>query len=109
MDLKFLIVLLVGQGVGFPQMTDADSPVDFQREIRPILSNSCFQCHGPDEESRESDLRLDMAESALESVIVPGKPEESELFARITADDESMWLVGTSEVSVTSMCQPWLA
>jgi len=66
----------------------AASP-DFDRDIRPILSDKCFHCHGPDAEKREADLRLDRREVAVESVIVPGKPDESELVARISSDDES--------------------
>ena len=68
--------------------------IDFGRDIRPILSNNCFQCHGGDESSREADLRLDLREDALRdrggmTVIVPGKPEASELIRRITAEDRS--------------------
>ncbi len=69
---------------------------DFQREIRPILSNNCFYCHGPDEKERkggEHGYRLDSAEGAFADLggykaIIPGKPEESELFKRITTKDE---------------------
>ena len=64
--------------------------VDFQRDIRPILSDQCFQCHGPDAENREADLRLDMAQAVYESVITRGQPEESEFVARITSDDEDI-------------------
>jgi hypothetical protein len=60
---------------------------DFDRDIRPILSDRCFLCHGPDAETREAELRLDNRESATEYVIVPGEPDESELIARITSDD----------------------
>ncbi len=67
----------------------------FNREIRPILADRCFACHGPDEKTREGDLRLDVREEAVDpklGAIVPGKPEESELIARIfeTDPDEMM-------------------
>jgi hypothetical protein len=65
----------------------ADEPIDFNRDVRPILSNNCFFCHGHDPSHREGDLRLDIPQSAIGTAIVPGKPDESELIARITATD----------------------
>ncbi len=71
----------------------ADVP-DFNREVRPILSNYCFKCHGPDEPARKSKLRLDVREAALkpaksgDRAIVPGKVDESELVTRIFSGDE---------------------
>ncbi len=66
--------------------------VDFNRDIRPILSETCYQCHGPDAGKRKGDLRLDTREGLFRSadgttVVVPRKPEESELLLRITSDD----------------------
>lgn len=61
--------------------------VDFDRDIRPILSDRCYLCHGPDAGTREADLRLDLREGAL-AVLSPGSPEESELLRRIMSDDE---------------------
>ncbi len=66
--------------------------VDFNRDVRPILSEHCFHCHGPDEQSRATDLRLDQPDSVLEDLggyaaIVPGDPEESELIRRISSED----------------------
>jgi mono/diheme cytochrome c family protein len=65
--------------------------VDFNREVLPILTSNCFACHGPDAAKRQADLRLDVRPNAGESglaTIVAGKPEESELIARVTAKDD---------------------
>ena len=79
--MRYLICLLFVVG--------AQAAVDFARDIRPILSDKCFHCHGPDAKTREADLRLDTREGALEA-IVPGKPQESELIARIHADPDDI-------------------
>ena len=55
-----------------------------------ILSNHCFECHGPDEDSREADLRLDLESNAVESAIVVGKADESEVINRVTSDDDDL-------------------
>jgi hypothetical protein len=62
------------------------APLAFNRDVRPILSDACFHCHGPDRAKRKAGLRLDTAEGA-KSVLGPGKPAESELFARITTHE----------------------
>ncbi len=59
----------------------------FSRDIRPILSDKCFFCHGPDPDQREAELRLDLQEQAHASAIVPGSLEDSALIARITSAD----------------------
>jgi hypothetical protein len=63
------------------------APPDYDRDIRPILSDRCFFCHGPDPSRREADLRLDTFEGLTDYAVVPGKPDESELIARVTSDD----------------------
>jgi hypothetical protein len=67
-------------------------PVEFNRDIRPIIADNCFACHGPDKNQRKADLRLDVEEEARADrggyqAIVPGKPDKSELYRRITAED----------------------
>jgi hypothetical protein len=74
------------------RLTAAD--VDFNRDVRPILSDKCFACHGPDDHTRGAELRLDVEKDAKEDrggyrVLTPGKPDQSELVKRITAEDES--------------------
>ncbi len=64
----------------------AADPVDFARDIRPILADQCFACHGPDEKARKADLRLDVRDDAVKAeALVPGKADASELLKRITS------------------------
>jgi len=69
-----------------PVIAKSDRAVRFSTDIHPILSDRCFACHGPDEESREAELRLDMAPEA-DDIVVPGKPADSELMRRIMSTD----------------------
>ncbi len=77
--------------------TDLPRTVSYNFHIRPILSDKCFKCHGPDANKREAHLRLDIADSAYAPLtetkgafaIIPGKPGESELYKRISSDDTS--------------------
>jgi hypothetical protein len=83
--------------------TAARADVDFNRDIRPILSGRCFKCHGPDPAARESGLRLDLADGATATLdsgmtaVVPGAPDQSELIARVAATDEALRMPPTSE------------
>src|SRR4051812_23918062 len=64
--------------------------IEFNRDVRPILSENCFACHGQDASHRKADLRLDVRESAVESeAIVPGDVEASGLVERIMSEDET--------------------
>ena len=89
LTLTVLVFVLLCSRTGWT----AEPTVDFNRDIRPILSNICFRCHGPDDNERKGELRLDQRSAAIDdsAVIVPGEPESSELVARITAEgDERM-------------------
>src|SRR5690606_6582501 len=80
----------------------ADQPlVSFDKQIRPILSDRCYFCHGPDEDFREAGLRLDVREAAIEDLgggaaIVPGDPDASLVIQRVTESDEDMLMPPSS-------------
>jgi mono/diheme cytochrome c family protein len=84
---------LIGPVWGVAANRKTAPAVDFDGAIRPILSENCYQCHGPDEGKRKAKLRFDLRTEALkpaksgEAAIVPGAPEKSEMISRITAVD----------------------
>jgi hypothetical protein len=89
---------LAGQGIGLLAMgiavlaiggsSTAAEKLQYNRDVRPILADTCFRCHGPDGAARKADLRVDQREAAIQShAIVPGKPDESELIRRIFSAD----------------------
>src|SRR4051794_38770076 len=68
--------------------TRTDRAISYNRDIRPILSDNCFYCHGPDPNKRKAKMRLDIREEALKKeAFVPGQPDKSELIRRIFATD----------------------
>jgi mono/diheme cytochrome c family protein len=90
---QLCVLFLAVQFVG-PSGALAAPPevVSFNKHVRPILSNNCFYCHGPDDKHREADLRLDTSEGASADLggyaaVVPGKPDESVLLERVTSHD----------------------
>lgn len=82
-----LFTTLLAFTLGNLPFAEAKSKVSFNRDIRPIFSQTCFACHGFDEHSRKAKLRLDLREEAIQEAIVPGKAEESPVYHRITETD----------------------
>jgi mono/diheme cytochrome c family protein len=92
-----LVAAVWASGSVLPSAAAAEDRIDFEKQIRPILVAHCYECHGPEVENRESDLRLDRREFAFVDFggyknIVPGDPEDSELYLRISSglDEERM-------------------
>jgi len=93
-------------------------PVDFNRDVRPILSDRCYQCHGPDADNQKSDFRLDTRESAIADLggysgIVPGNVAKSELLTRIHAVDDDVMPPPDSKLTLSDaekkILHQWIA
>lgn len=92
--MRIFLSLLAVTTLTAPNLSAAPE-VSFSKEVLPILAENCFQCHGPDENTREANLRLDINEDAIRmrdgyQVISPGNTAKSELINRIISDDESI-------------------
>lgn len=79
----------------------SNETIDFSRQVLPVLSDACFQCHGPDATGRQADLRFDDEASVKEdrggyAVVTPGDADASELMQRLLTNDESMRMPPTS-------------
>ncbi len=89
----------------------AETQIDFDREIQPLLSETCFTCHGPDAEKLQAGLRLDRKESAFgplqsgNKALVPGSPEQSELIRRLLSTDPDEVMPPPSEQKRLSAAQ----
>ena len=91
-------ILCLGMALSAAAAWPDDGPagrIGFNVDVRPVLADTCFACHGPDENTRQADLRLDTKESLFGqrdggAVVVPGRPEASELIRRITSDDPNV-------------------
>ena len=95
-------VVTVGLLAVLSPLAQAQERVRFNRDVRPILADKCFHCHGTDARTRQSDLRLDLALAMGEvrganEVVVPGKPDESELYQRITSLDAEVHMPPPTE------------
>src|SRR5712671_5580598 len=85
-----------------PGPASAGDAVDFNRDVRPILSDKCFFCHGPDPKQRKAGLRLDdRAVAVTKGAIVPGKPGDSDLIDRINATDDAKMPPAESHKTLT--------
>ena len=91
---KCFLLILVFLGTA---RLNAEDTVSFNRDIRPILADRCFVCHGPDSAAREADLRFDQeqsakgdAEGSVSAAIIPGEPESSEMMVRMLESDPEL-------------------
>jgi hypothetical protein len=102
-------LLLAFAVLSSPQFLRGEETLRFNQDIRPILSENCFHCHGPDDAAREAGLRLDTEDGAKEWAIVPGDAESSEVVTRIFSEDpDSLMPPPESELALSQQQQQLL-
>jgi hypothetical protein len=109
-----LSLVIVALSVMPTFLVAADRLLDFQRDVRPILADKCFQCHGPDAGHREADLRLDLAPPKDGTAIRPGNPGESDIIRRIESTDADARMPPASSgktvtAAETAILRRWIA
>jgi hypothetical protein len=87
-----LAVLLTVATVATAQAAPPAGKINFNRDIKPLLTHRCFTCHGPDEAERKAELRLDLRDEALKSAIKPGDAQASEVYQRIVSTDPDLMM-----------------
>ena len=114
---RSLLAVLIGLVVAAlsAPTSAADQPpagkISFDRDVRPILSNHCWKCHGPDAKERKAGLRLDQLDSAMKpsesgkTAVIPNKPEDSELLRRVLSSDSDEQMPPASENKPLSAAQ----
>src|SRR4051812_9211150 len=86
---RWLVPTLLLAALAAGDVSAAGSKPQYNRDVRPILAENCFACHGPDKMARKAKLRLDVREEAVKAgAIVPGKPQQSPLVERIFTSDK---------------------
>jgi hypothetical protein len=95
LSLTFFLTTFVATAHAAVPERRSDEKIDFTRDVQPILAENCFACHGFDKKNRQADLRLDVREAAVGKeggvqAIVPGNPQQSELWSRLSATDDDL-------------------
>lgn len=110
---RSIIFILVVMVCSAPILADQPKPIklpetiSFNAHIRPIMSDTCFTCHGPDEDDNPSGVRLDSFDMATEAAIVPGDAKSSAVFQRITDNADPMPTSSPFMIYMRQCCICW--